>query len=194
MGVGAFVVVAVAGSITHLVDQRAADARVLRMRTRDATHLAECEERTALQAIELEGARASRAHERDHAIGPAIGDRVLDAQVRSVSGTTAVREGQTCRVELDWNSDPIEGCRALVRCGGALLYGDVGTGFFDCTVDARGLVHGEDSNPTSSGGDPRLVVDRASSELTLSDDAPVWSITLALPPIESDPLAGPGEL
>lgn len=180
----------IGAGVAYVATQHAADARLLEVRTDAATHLAECQEQSATQHLELSAQLASCQLQQSHDAPPRIGDTTVDASVSEVSGAAPVPRGTSCRVELDWNSDPMEGCRALVRCGDARLYGDVGTGFFDCTVDALGLVHGEDAHPTSDGGDPRLVVDRATRALTISDDAPPWSVTIALPPIGDDPIAG----
>lgn len=145
-----------------------------------AIALADARESGAAREVELQGQLAACRLDHGHARHQ-TGDRTFDATVTATSGESRASQGDTCRVELDWSDDPLEGCRALVRCGTEWLYGDVGAGFFDCTVDGQGIVHGQDANPTSAGGDPRLVVDRLGSTLTLSDDAPAWSITLALP-------------
>jgi len=110
---------------------------------------------------------------------PAAAARSASGDLRDVMDRLVA---QVCSVELDWNSDPIEGCRAFVRCGEARLYGDLGEGYFECAVDEDGIVHGEDAEPTSAGqGDPRMTIDRASAEITVSDDAPGWSVTLSIP-------------
>lgn len=179
--VGGIVVVAlVAAGAMHLFDQRATDARVLEVQAADAAQLADVEERSARQSIELQGQLASCELERHHAALPVVGESTVDATVELATGATTIGRGTACRVELDWNADPIEGCRALVRCGDTFLYGGVGTGHFDCTVDDHGLVRGQDANPTAEGGDPRLVVDREAQRLTVSDDDPTWSVTLAV--------------
>lgn len=146
-----------------------------------ALALADEREAHGTRVVELQGQLADCELQRDHARPAADGDRTMDGRVMAVSGTTRVALDATCRVELDWSADPLEGCRALVRCGDEWLYGDVGAGFFDCTVDGQGLAHGEDTHPTSDGGDPRLVVDRLASNLVISDSSPDWSVTIALP-------------
>jgi hypothetical protein len=180
----------IGAGVAYVATEHVADARLLRARTDAATALAECRTQSATQHVELTAQLASCQLQQSHEAAPRIGDATVDASVSEVSGAAPVARGAACRVELDWNSDPMEGCRALVRCGDTRLYGDVGTGFFDCTVDALGLVHGQDANATSDGGDPRLVVDRATHALTISDDAPAWSVTIALPPLADDPIAG----
>jgi len=176
--------VLVSAGLTHFFVQRDADARVLDVETHQATRLAECEEGAATRRLELEGRVAACELERAHASGGTTGDRVGHTHVVAVSGRSDLHAGDACDVELDWNSDPLEGCRALVRCGAVRLYGDLGTGFFACTVDDEGIVHGEDSEPSAgTEGDARLVIDRAEAELTISDEGAgaVWSVTLSLP-------------
>lgn len=168
------------GAITYFVVHRDADARVLEVETRAATRLAECEEGSATRRIEIEGQLAACELDRLHARPPVVGDHVDEARATAVSGRSDVHVDQVCRYELDWNADPIEGCRAFVRCGDVPLYGGLGAGFFECTVDDEGIVRGEDAEPTGEGGDPRLVVDRAAHTITVSDDGPSWSITLTM--------------
>jgi hypothetical protein len=175
-------IVLTAAGLTYFFVQMDADDRVLAAQAHDASRLAECEEASATRHIELEGRLAECELDRVHGRCATLGDHVGEATVTAVSGRTDVRVGDTCRVELDWNSDPIEGCRGFVRCSRTALYGDLGSGFFECEVDEDGIVHGEDDEPTSEGeGDPRFVVDRESSELTVSEDAPAWSVTMTVP-------------
>jgi len=164
---------------THALDARDADVRVERAEAEAALHLAEQREASAERTIELEGRMAECELARRHGACPHTGSTVDDARVTSASGAAPVRVGDACRVELGFSDDPLEGCRAIVRCGEQWIYGGPGAGFFDCTVDARGLVRGDDPNASSDGGDPRLVVDRATHTLTISDESPTWSITLA---------------
>jgi len=181
MGVVVAVMLASAG-LTYFFVERDADARVLAIEAHAATRLAECEEASATRHIELEGELAAAELDRIHTRCATLGDHVGDATVSSVRGRSDVSVGQSCSIELDWNSDPMEACRAFVRCGDQRLYGDLGTGYFECTVDEDGIVHGEDAEPSSlDQGDPRLTIDRASAELTVSDDTPSWTVTLSVP-------------
>ena len=181
--IGAAVGLALAGSaLTYFVVHREAEHRALDAEARAASRLAECEEGSVTHRIELEGELASCRLDRVHGRCGAIGDHVGDATVTAVQGRNDVQVAQVCSVELDWNSDPIEGCRAFVRCGELRLYGDLGEGYFECTVDEDGIVHGQDAEPTSAGqGDPRMTIDRESAEITVSDDSPGWSVTLSIP-------------
>ncbi len=181
--IGAVVALALAASgLTYLLVRRDAESRALDAAAHAATQLAECEEASVTRRIELEGRLASCELDRVHGRCGTLGDHVGDATVTAVRGRSDVQMAQVCSVELDWNSDPIEGCRAFVRCGELRLYGDLGEGYFECTVDDDGIVHGEDAEPTTAGeGDPRMTIDRASAELTVSDDAPAWSVTLSIP-------------
>jgi hypothetical protein len=168
--------------VTYFFVQRDADARVLAVETRGATRLAECEEGSATHRIEIEGQLAECELDRVHTRCATLGDQVDEARVTAVHGRSDVHIGDVCRIELDWNSDPIEGCRAFVRCGALRLYGDLGGGYFECTVDEDGIVHGEDAEPSTADGqgDPRLVIDRDAAELTVSDESPAWSVTLGV--------------
>jgi hypothetical protein len=174
-------VLATAG-VTYFFVQRDADARVLAVETRGATRLAECEEGSATHRIEVEGQLAECELDRLHTRCATLGDHVDEAQVTAVRGRSDIHVGDTCRYELDWNTDPMEGCRAFVRCGLVPVYGGVGQGYFECTVDEDGIVHGEDANPTNlrGEGDPYLTIDRQSAELTISDETPRWSVTLGV--------------
>lgn len=177
-----YVVVALLGAgVTYVVTQRAADARVLEMRTQSALELADCREQSAAASLERTACEAQRRAEAAHEAPAIVGGDTVDATVSGVSGAAPVARGTACRVELDWNTAPMEGCRALVRCGEARLYGDVGTGFFGCTIDEHGFVHGQDAHPSADGGDPRLSVDGSTRRMTLSDEGPDWSVTLELP-------------
>jgi hypothetical protein len=161
---------------THVLDAREANAN----RAEAVLALAAAREAGAERTIELEGRIAECELARGHGRCPHTGTTVDDTHVMTITGAAPVAVGDACRVELMFSDDPFEGCRALVRCADRWIYGGPGTGSFDCTVDARGLVHGEDENPSSAeGGDPRLLVDREMRTLVISDDAPAWSITLA---------------
>jgi hypothetical protein len=178
---GTLIAVLVAAGGTHLYESRVADARVLAAHTADAEHLADAQETSARASIALQSDLAACELERRHAreSAPIRGDVAQIADVREATGATTVRAGSTCNLELDWDTGADElPCRALIRCGTTRVYGDVGSGFFGCTVDAHGPIRGEDTNPTSDGGDPRILVDRATRTIVVSDDAPAWSITL----------------
>ena len=175
------IVLATAG-LTYFLVERDAESRILALETHHATRLAECEEGSATRRIEMEGQLAECELDRLHRRCATTGDHVDEAPINALRGRSDLHVGDICRVEVDWNDDPMEGCRAFVRCGEHALYGDLGEGFFACTVDEDGLVHGEDAAPTAPDGegDPRFVIDRRSEEITVSDDTPSpWSVTLA---------------
>ena len=61
-------------------------------------------------------------------------------------------------------------CNAQVACGGALLYGGPGAGFFPCAV-APPHVSGADSQTSSADRDGAMQIDTARGILAVQDDA-----------------------
>ena len=169
-----------AAGATHSLDAREADARVRDAEDAATLRLAAHQEASAERTIELEGQIAECQLARRHDACPNTGSLTFDAHVTALSGRTTVHVGDACRVDMTYTDDPLDSCRALVGCGDAWLYGGPGIGFFACSVDANGIVHAEDDSPTSDAGDPRLVIDRATHTVVVSDDAPAWSVTLTL--------------
>ncbi len=98
----------------------------------------------------------------------------------SVTEATApapVRRGQRCAVVIV----PAGGeCRVAVTCGTTSVYGGGTLGYADCTRENGAVVRATDSNPTGQGGDPILDLDFAARRVTVRDEAPDWSITIAL--------------
>lgn len=118
-------------------------------------------------------------------------DAVYEGQVSATTGASHVHVGDTCRIDVEWTTDPSQNCRALVDCGERRMYGDVSQGWFGCRATAdQGLVHGQDVQPTTHDGDPRIDIDRTSGVVTMSDDDPAWSVTLAIPIIPDSSALG----
>ncbi len=108
-------------------------------------------------------------------------DAVYDGRVTATEGSSHVHVGDTCRVDIEWTTDPSRYCRALVDCGERHMYGDVHQGWFPCTVNADdGLVRGEDTEPTPTDGDPRITIDRVANRVTIADESPSWSVTMTI--------------
>ena len=170
----------VAAGATHSLDEREADARVRAAEDAATLRLGAHQEASAERTIELEGQVAECQLARRHDACPNTGSLTFAAHVAALAGRTAAHVGDACRVDVTYTDDPLDSCRALVRCGDAWLYGGPGIGFFACSVNANGIVHGEDAAPTSDGGDPRLVIDRPTHTVIVSDEAPAWSVTLTL--------------
>lgn len=101
--------------------------------------------------------------------------RRVEAVVEESAGLSSVQVGATCSFEVTRQDRP-DGtfwCNAQVRCGGQLLYGGAGAGFFDCTLYEQPQRHvvGEDPNTTSGDGDAAMRLDTLRSVLTVRDDA-----------------------
>ncbi len=112
----------------------------------------------------------------DHSIDfPAI---LRDGRVVSVTGDAPVARRARCRISIAAASSD---CRADVFCGSESLYPRTGRGgYFHCQVSDHVLESGADSNPTSSSGDPRLELDVAHRQITISDGpSPEWSVLVA---------------
>jgi len=106
---------------------------------------------------------------------------VYGAHVTATSGASHVHVGDACRLDITSHSEAGRLCRVFVECGDRRVYGSVGYGYLPCQVTPdQGVVHAEDDNPTSDGGDPRITIDRITNTATVSDDGPAWSITLAM--------------
>jgi DNA repair exonuclease SbcCD ATPase subunit len=99
------------------------------------------------------------------------------ARVIEAAGDAPFAVGQRCHVTLTpAGSD----CRADVTCGEESLYpGGPHGGVFPCVVVDHQLTSGADLAPTSSSGDPRILVDATIREITVSDGPPEWSVRLA---------------
>ncbi len=100
--------------------------------------------------------------------------RHIEAVVEEVSGLDDVSVGDTCSFDVTRHDRPDRTfwCNAQVRCGGQLLYGGAGAGFFDCTLYEQPERHvvGEDPRTTSQDGDAAMRLDTLRSTLTVRDD------------------------
>ena len=107
-------------------------------------------------------------------------DAVYDGHVTHTEGASHLHVGDSCRVDVEWTTDPGRNCRALIDCGTRHVYGDVHQGWFPCVSNADGVQSGEDTEPTADDGDPRFSIDRTQNTVTVSDDGPSWSVTMSL--------------
>jgi len=107
--------------------------------------------------------------------GTEPGRRIV-ARVQTVVGNPGrVTAGSTCdfRVTRHDRPDGTFWCNAQVSCGGTLLYGGPGAGFFDCTLYEQPQRHvvGEDPNTSATDRDAAMRLDTLRAELEVRDDA-----------------------
>lgn len=114
--------------------------------------------------------------EPSEALLPGTPPLVVKAEVTRVEGDTGVRPGQTCEffVERRQRGDRGFECNAQVVCGGKLLYGGVGRGFFACRFyegDRRDVVGGEAETTRTDKTDGAIRLDTRQGVLRVWDDA-----------------------
>lgn len=100
--------------------------------------------------------------------------RLVRATVTEASGSAGIAVGAMCEfhVERTDNSDSTFACNAQIVCGGRLLYGGPGAGFFPCTLYEGPPRHvvGADENSTSGDNDGAMRLDTHGS-LEIWDDS-----------------------
>lgn len=109
---------------------------------------------------------------------PSVGTtspRRVSAIVEQVSGVPGLRSGSTCLFDVNRFDRP-DGtfwCNAQVSCGGQLLYGGAGAGYFECTLYEQPERHvvGDDPDTTSADSDAAMRLDTLRGQLTVRDDA-----------------------
>lgn len=99
----------------------------------------------------------------------------VTARIEEVRGVPGLRRGATCSFDVTRHPRP-DGtfwCNAQVTCGGQLVYGGTGAGYFECTLYDQPERHvvGEDPGTTSEDGDAAMRLDTLREELTVRDDA-----------------------
>jgi hypothetical protein len=99
----------------------------------------------------------------------------VSAIVEQATGVPGLRAGTTCLFDVT-RSDRPDGtfwCNAQVSCGGQLLYGGPGAGFFECTLYEQPERHvvGDDPDTTSADSDAAMHLDTLRNQLTVRDDA-----------------------
>lgn len=104
---------------------------------------------------------------------------VRSARVTNVVGDPGVRRGATCAVVVTTGEAP-HPCRVAVQCGDRTLYGGGSEGFANCEIVDGKPTTIRDTNPSSHGGDPMLDVDLPADRAVVSEQAPDWSVTMAL--------------
>jgi hypothetical protein len=114
--------------------------------------------------------------------------RTYPAVVTSARGPRApVGSGATCSVQIEPHGGML--CHVVVTCSGQTIYGQPGQGFLGCrmTPNASGGMEyqGQDSNGTNgapNSHDPRLDLDTAAQQVTVSDDVAggTWTVVIRL--------------
>lgn len=98
----------------------------------------------------------------------------IRARVTSVRGLAGLAVGGACEVALEHRPEaPRSACRAEVRCGERVLYGDSDvSGFFRCEVTEGNppQVRGSDERTRAGDGDAALSLDTAARTLVVRDD------------------------
>lgn len=109
-------------------------------------------------------------------LGPSLLPRVsLVLTVAETSGASGVVVGDTCALEVDYDSStPGLECHASLSCGMDVLYGGETQGFFPCDPGAGldGLHTGIDGAPTAEDGDARFWISHERVELSDSSEGP----------------------
>ncbi len=113
----------------------------------------------------------------------------FDGTLVRVAGAPHAKKGDACSYDLSpiQDSDPFESpeqnCRAIVKCGGAVLY----DGYGSCSLDAAGKpIDVSDADGTPADGDPTLAV--VGHELTVGDTTPDRKLD-ALVYLDQEPVA-----
>jgi hypothetical protein len=110
----------------------------------------------------------------------------LAGTVVSVVGPTPSPAGAACDVSIGPGGGPF-GCRVVITCGGAMLYGaSEHTGYTRCSVqagpDGRRAITALDKGSDRIDGDPTLDLHTATHEVLLNDrhGAVPWAVTIRL--------------
>ena len=116
---------------------------------------------------------------------PAFADVVRRvAKVTSRSGPVPFG-GSTCDLSLSPAATTGENCRALLTCGGKVLFGGGTVGFEKCVMEGGEPVSLVDPYPTPKDHDPELRLDLSAGTATLGDTLPggaEYSVSFALAP------------
>ena len=100
--------------------------------------------------------------------------RQLRATITEVTGLSDVAAGAPCTAEVSRHDreDGTFWCNAQVRCGGRLVYGGLGAGFFECVLYAgeqRDVV-GSDQRTSAEDNDGALSLNTVGGSLEVWDD------------------------
>lgn len=105
--------------------------------------------------------------------------QTFQARVTQATGQAPVAQGATCTVNtVPDTPNPGGSCRVFIRCGDKAIYGGASTGFAACTGKGATL-DAVDNGYTMDDGDPRLHLDMAAKQITVTEqDVSSWSVTL----------------
>lgn len=98
----------------------------------------------------------------------------LECTITELEGTVPIAVGDRCgfAIERHVRPDGSYQCNAQIVCGGTLLFGGAGSGFFACTIGGppRRDVVGTDPDPSGADGDAALAIDTARGSIEIWDD------------------------
>ncbi len=109
---------------------------------------------------------------------------VRTGRVTKVNGSAPTTVGATCIVDVSPASDNQSNCRVRVRCGGALLYGDGGSGYNLCDLKDGRVLKANDPRSTAEDGDPALSLDFPENSVVVSEPQgdKLWDVNILLVP------------
>jgi hypothetical protein len=107
----------------------------------------------------------------------------LVATITSAVGNAPAAVGSTCEIDVGPGDGPFN-CRAIVTCGGNVVYGAGTTGYSNCLVDPTGQVTFTDAETSPTSGDPVLTLPIGAGSGTMTDTTPAgtWVVTFTFPP------------
>lgn len=112
-----------------------------------------------------------------------------DWQVTKVRGSAPAKPGAPCEVAVfpfepdasrDDRTRPPYNCRVAVRCGGALTYGSVQSGYSLCDVRQDRVRGALDGRGMGEDGDPAMVLNLSQGQMAIADSG--WRMLLTRRP------------
>jgi len=104
------------------------------------------------------------------------------ALVQSRKGEAPVEVGEECSVAIYPTRNPEYACRVHIRCGEKTLFGGFGQGYARCELEGGRPRTADDEKNTAADGDPVLRLELPANRITVSDEIPDYSLTLAIQP------------
>jgi hypothetical protein len=121
----------------------------------------------------------------------------LTGEVTSIVGAAPVAQGTTCTATVTPGGGD-KPCRAEVKCGGKIIYGErPEVGYAACTMEqgpgGKACLVVQDRDFTPQGGDPALDLRVATGQLVVSDQLPtgMWVVNVKLAGGPAAPASAP---
>jgi hypothetical protein len=108
---------------------------------------------------------------------------MLFGRVVAVEGASPVPLDARCTVFVQTAPAPSDFTGKVdVRCGNQLVYGGESLGFLYCDWARRRATRCVDTDFTEEGGDPKILFERDSAQVVITDTSPSWGLQIAIHP------------